>query len=158
MSTRRPSTGATSTAAHTASELFHASSAHKKELEMACVKNLIGALTTNGHKLKPPGESGVGIFFVFHDLRCVIGMSVRYWINTATELTGLRTFRLCSIVYARRVLSVFGCAWSLLGSKGSRIIAREHYSLVHFNRADRPQACILGHSLSWLNASHRLSK
>lgn len=39
--------------------------------EYACVKNLVGALTTNAHKLKPPDESGMGIFFVFHDLRLV---------------------------------------------------------------------------------------
>jgi hypothetical protein len=37
--------------------------------EYACVKNLVGALTVNGHILKVPGEQDSGIFFVFHDLR-----------------------------------------------------------------------------------------
>lgn len=64
-STRRPSTGATSMAAHTSTDV---PAAHKADLEVACVKNLIGAVTTNGHKLKAPGEAGLGIFFVFHDL------------------------------------------------------------------------------------------
>lgn len=69
MTTRRPSTGATSVAPQTSSEMVVP---QKSEVEVACVKNLIGALTTNGHKLKAPGESGLGIFFVFHDLRCVL--------------------------------------------------------------------------------------
>lgn len=68
MSTRRPSTGATSIAAHLSSEVV---ATQKSESEVACVKNLIGAVTTNGHKLKAPGEPGLGIFFVFHDLRYV---------------------------------------------------------------------------------------
>lgn len=37
--------------------------------EIAVVKNLVGALVVNGHLLRVPGESGAGIFFVFHDLR-----------------------------------------------------------------------------------------
>jgi len=36
--------------------------------EYASVKNLVGALTVNGHILKVPGERDCGIFFVFHDL------------------------------------------------------------------------------------------
>lgn len=72
MSTRRPSTGATSIAAHMANE--HLGYPKAEVAEMACVKNLIGALTTNGHKLKAPGETGLGIFFVFHDLRYVLGV------------------------------------------------------------------------------------
>ena len=37
--------------------------------EYACVKNLVGALTVNGHILRVPGEQTSGLFFVFHDLR-----------------------------------------------------------------------------------------
>lgn len=66
MSTRRPSTGATSIAAYMPNE--NVGGQKVDFVEMACVKNLIGALSTNGHKLKAPGESGLGIFFVFHDL------------------------------------------------------------------------------------------
>lgn len=35
---------------------------------LACVKNLVGALTTVGHRLLAPNETSEGIFFVFHDL------------------------------------------------------------------------------------------
>lgn len=68
MSRARPSTGATSlsAAAHISGESLAFS---RLQGEVACVKNLIGALTTNGHKLKAPGESKSGVFFVFHDLR-----------------------------------------------------------------------------------------
>lgn len=37
--------------------------------EYACVKNLVGALTVNGHVLRIPNEQLPGVFFVFHDLR-----------------------------------------------------------------------------------------
>ena len=41
----------------------------RADAELACVRNLVGALTTNGHTLRAPGESRNGIWFVFHDLR-----------------------------------------------------------------------------------------
>lgn len=41
------------------------------EREVACVKNLVGALSTSAYRLTHPEETSSGIFFVFHDLRYV---------------------------------------------------------------------------------------
>lgn len=106
MSTRRPSTGATSIAVHAANEV---SAAHKLEVEVACVKNLIGAVTTNGHKLKAPGEAGLGIFFVFHDLRYVLSICTH--LLAEFVLIGVA---ICNLypVYAPRARSPSDSDWS----------------------------------------------
>jgi hypothetical protein len=64
--TNRPSTSATSHSIHAAAS---SSGAVPDLTDIACVKNLVGALTTNAHRLRAPLESTDGVWFVFHDLR-----------------------------------------------------------------------------------------
>lgn len=66
----------------------------RADAELACVRNLVGALTTNGHKLRAPGESRNGIWFVFHDLSVrtegVFTLRLRL-AAVGSPLTGLHT-------------------------------------------------------------------
>lgn len=135
MSTRRPSTGATSVAAYGINE---ATTHHKEDFEVACVKNLIGAVTTNGHKLKAPGESGLGIFFVFHDLRCVwpgcIDSSVEYTLISdvlfSVRTEGTFTIRLRLVSIGRCVRAISGdtaCQSSLMNVVSPQTTVRHAY-------------------------------
>lgn len=63
----RPSTSATSVSLNTS--LSNALLPLGQPADYACVKNLVGALTTNAYRLKAPGDAVEGIWFVFHDLR-----------------------------------------------------------------------------------------
>ncbi|CAD6571591.1 MAG: hypothetical protein CYPHOPRED_004490 [Cyphobasidiales sp. Tagirdzhanova-0007] len=66
----------------------------RADAELACVRNLVGALTTNGHTLRAPGESRNGIWFVFHDLSVrtegVFTLRLRL-AAVGSPLTGLHT-------------------------------------------------------------------
>lgn len=67
--TARPSTSATSVSMMSTASRGPDGLSPSKESDFACVKNLVGALVNCAYRLRPPGESQDGYFFVFHDLR-----------------------------------------------------------------------------------------
>ncbi|KAL7009346.1 hypothetical protein EMMF5_000976 [Cystobasidiomycetes sp. EMM_F5] len=70
--TARPSTSATTVSMSTSGSrggTFSMLVPASHPSDFACVKNLVGAMTACGYRLKPPGETEAGVFFVYPDLR-----------------------------------------------------------------------------------------